>query len=67
VAERVERTIGGRAPTDPAPRTVVLVSLALFALAGLSTMLVPSRTVASQGCPPGATARAPECRAPGGP
>jgi uncharacterized membrane protein YedE/YeeE len=65
VAERVEQTVGGKAPGDPAPRTVVFVSLALFALAGLSTMLVPSRTVAAQGCPPGATAQAPQCRPPG--
>jgi uncharacterized membrane protein YedE/YeeE len=41
VAERIERSVGGRAAADPAPRTVALVSLALFALAGLSTMLVP--------------------------
>jgi uncharacterized membrane protein YedE/YeeE len=46
IAERVERSVGGRAPTDPAPRVVVFVSLALFALAGLSTMLVPARSVA---------------------
>jgi hypothetical protein len=41
VAERIERSVGGRDPADPAPRTVAFVSFALFALAGLSTMLVP--------------------------
>jgi uncharacterized membrane protein YedE/YeeE len=48
LAERIERSVGGRAPTDPAPRIVVFVSLALFALAGLSTMLVPAARPVAQ-------------------
>jgi uncharacterized membrane protein YedE/YeeE len=41
VGEIVERSVGGRERADGSGRAVLFVTLALFALAGLSTMLVP--------------------------
>ncbi len=61
-AERIELSLSGRKPADARGRIVIFVSLALFALAAISTILVPARTKAET-CRGGAAAQPPaECR-----